>query len=92
MGWSNDKLYINVHDNQGTGWALGRIGTAENWREQAMDWADSDGNDETYDELRVMNRDIIPDYVSDVWDIQLKPLSELTHEEFDDLKEIMHII
>lgn len=88
--FEEDRLYINIHDNQGTGWALGRIGTVEQWRELAMDWADSDGNEETYDTLRDLRKDEVTEYVSDVWDICIKDIRELTHEEFDDLKDIMH--
>ena len=87
----NDMLYINIHDNQGTGWALGRLGTVEQWREQAMDWADSDGLEETYNMLRDMNKEDLPDYISDVWDIQLKSIHTLTANEFDDIKDFIHL-
>ena len=90
--FEEDKLYVNIHDNQGTGWALGRIGTVEQWREQAMDWADSDDNEETYDTLRDLRKDEVIEYVSDVWDICIKDIRELTHEEFDDIKDFMHIM
>ena len=85
-----NRLYINIHDNQGTGWALGRIGTIKDWREQAMDWADSDGNEELYDAVRDLREDEVVEYVSDVWDICIKDIRELTHEEFDDIKDFMH--
>ena len=87
----NDILYINIHDNQGTGWALGRLGTLKDWREQAMDWADSDGNEETYDALRDMDDTELPDYISDIWDIQIKSIHTLTAEEFDGIKESIHL-
>lgn len=90
MEWNND-IYINVHDNQGTGWALGRIGTIKQWREQAMDWADSDDNEELLESLPNLRDDEVLDFISEIWDIQIKAMSEVTAEEFEDLKSCMHL-
>lgn len=90
MEWNND-IYVNVHDNQGTGWALGRIGTIKQWREQAMEWADSDDNEELLESLPNLRDDEVLDFISDIWDINIKAMSEVTAEEFEDLKSCMHL-
>lgn len=85
-----NKLFINTHDEQGTGWALGRIGTLKDWREQAIDWADGDDAEGTVEELKGTKDSDLIDVINEIWSICIKPINELTHEEFDNLKNIMH--
>lgn len=90
MEWDND-IYINVHDNQGTGWALGRILTLKDWRDQAIDWADTDCNEELKEAVINARDDEVLDFISDIWDIHIKPMCEVTTEEFEELKDCMHL-
>ena len=90
MEWNND-IYVNVHDNQGTGWALGRILTLKDWRDQAIDWAEADGNEEVQEMIIDARDDEVLDLISDIWDIQIKAMNEVTAEEFEDLKSCMHL-
>ena len=87
-----EKLYINTFDDQGTYWALGRIGTLKDWREQAIDWAEGDDAEGIVEELIETKNSELIDVINEIWSICIKPINELTHEEFDDLKDIMHIM
>ena len=80
----NDKLYINVNDYQGGTWALGQVGTIQDWKEIALCWCDSDENWETYDyiEKHENNVDLI-NYISEYWDIEIVAFDENNREHIE---------
>ena len=88
---NNNDIYVNVYDNQGTYWALGRILTRKGWREQAIDWADTDGNERLKNAVINASDDEVLDFISEIWDIQIKPMREVTTNEFEYIKEYIHL-
>ena len=71
-----DTLYIGVDDRQGGSWAVGEVGTIQDWRELAQSWADSDDMEETIENLAEMPDEDVIDYIADVWDIEIEEFDE----------------
>lgn len=83
----NKKLYINVHDYQGTTWALGQVGTIQDWKEMALEWCDSDESWELYDFINEHKNDVdLLKIISDYWDIEIVGFDENNREHIE-LKE-----
>lgn len=85
-----DKLYINVHDYQGTTWALGEVGTIQDWKELALEWCDSDESWGMYDyiEKHENNEDLLKE-ISCHWDIEIVEFDEnnAEHIELKNMRE-----
>lgn len=65
-------LYVNVGDFQGTSFAIGRTGTIEEWREQALEWLDVDDyNEEYYNYLEHLDYDKVIDEINEMWGIEI---------------------
>lgn len=62
-----EKLYAVINDYQGGGFGMYRLYTIEQWREQAMEWADSDEADETMEELKNLPAEQVIDYIAEFW-------------------------
>lgn len=62
-----EKLYAVINDYQGGGFGMYRFYTIEQWREQAMEWADSDEADETMEELKNLPAEQLIDYIAEFW-------------------------
>ena len=75
-----EDLFINVDDNPGTHWALGKTDSIQGWRETAQFWADNDGMEETVQNLAEMPDEDVIDYISDVWDIHIVPYDKTDPE------------
>lgn len=87
-----EKLYINIEDYQGTYFAIGRTLTAEGWKEQAMEWSDSDCAEERYDyyknydiSTKEKELELIND-ISELWEIEIVPYDE-NNEEHKELRK-----
>lgn len=87
--------FININDYQIGDFALGRI-----WRgkeeliEQMKQWnPDYDENEETidfYNKMSYWNTKELCDYMSDMWEIEVIPLKDLTKETRKELKGFIH--
>lgn len=83
----DDKLYINVNDYQGGTWALGQVGTIQDWKEIALCWCDSDESWELYDFINEHKNDVdLLKIISDYWDIEIVGFDENNREHIE-LKE-----
>lgn len=71
------NLYICTEDRQGGTFAVGAIHTIEGWRQRAISWADSDGNEEMYDYLEKLQDNKVINTIDDYWEISIKPLYEV---------------
>ena len=71
--------YKVVNDRQGTNWAMGIVQTAEEWRELAITWADSDENEWAIKELEILkgkeDRDILG-FIDETWDIEFEEVKD----------------
>ncbi len=67
------ELYINIDDRQGGIFAIGRIGTLKQWREQAIEWFDSENNEclqNKFSKYYIKNKDLIQ-YINDMFEIEI---------------------
>jgi hypothetical protein len=64
------KKYKVIRDCQDGEFGMGRNYTIEQWREQAIEWADSDGNDKLIKELKKMSKKEIIDTISEIWQLE----------------------
>ena len=65
-------LYVNIADFQGTDFAIGRTGTIEQWRQQALDWLDNNDFTRDYIEyLKNLDSDKVIAEISDNWQIYI---------------------
>lgn len=82
-----EKMYKVVRDLQGGQFGMYRIQSIEEWREQAISWADSDENDFLIEDLENMPQDKVIEYISKVWELEFKEIDihDLKYD-YDDLK------
>lgn len=77
----SDKLYICIEDRQGGDWSVGNCQDAQGWKESALQWADSDEDDELYNDVKSLdssnNPDELIEFISDWWGITIVPLDEV---------------
>ena len=67
------ELYINIDDYQNSNFALGRIGTLEQWRKQAIEWLDSGYSEclqNKFSSYYIKNSELI-DYINNMWEIEI---------------------
>ena len=81
------QLYINIDDYQNSDFAIGRIGTLKQWREQAIEWLDS-GNNEAM--IKLLENHTIQDnelinYINNLWEINIVKYDDKVHyqSEYD---------
>lgn len=63
------KLYAVTNDYQGGEFGMYRLYTIEQWREQALEWADTDGFDGTIKELKELEQEQVIDYIAENWSL-----------------------
>lgn len=82
-----EKMYKVVADLQGGEFGMYRIQSIEDWREQAIGWADSDENDFIIEELKTLPQDKVIEYISIIWELEFKEIDiyDLKYD-YDDLK------
>lgn len=89
-----NKVYYVTCDRQGGSFGMGRLYTAYEWLEQAVDWSVADGMESedlfefTYrwlHEINNGNEQELIDYISDMWEIDLEEgnIEEGIPEEYD---------
>ena len=63
------KRYRVIEDLQGDEFGMYRDFTVEQWREQAIEWATMDDNDDVVDRLNKLPSEQVLDYIADFWQI-----------------------
>lgn len=66
-----EKEYICIRDLEGGSFAEGYSMTVEGWRWQGMDWAENDGDSETYEELKKLDTSEVLDYIREIWELEI---------------------
>lgn len=64
-----EKLYAVTNDYQGGEFGMYRLYTIEQWREQALEWADTDEADEIMEELKNLPAEQVIDYIAELWSL-----------------------
>lgn len=78
-------LIDTLEDLQGGEFAVGRVATIKEWKEIALEWCESDNNEEYAKFIkRLPQKDIIGEIAS-MWDLEIKPITELDIERMFEL-------
>lgn len=67
-----EARYRVVADLQGGEFGMGRDYTVEQWRNQAMEWADMDEDDGLAETLADLPRDEVLDFISNMWALKFR--------------------
>ncbi len=87
------KQYRVIEDLQGGTFGMGRVYTAEEWLEQALDWLDADGTDpmalddiENYyrREIAKGNEQAVIDYIAEMWQLEFEEITETQKQIYQD--------
>lgn len=70
-----EKRYAVIEDLQGSDFGMYRLYTIEQWREQAMEWADSDEHYGVVEELKTLKKEDVIDYISEFWTLQFAEIN-----------------
>ena len=73
---TNKDLYVCIKDYQSGSFGMYRAYTIEEWREQALEWCDSDDNEELYNTLKTLPSKYVIDYINDIWQIEIVKINE----------------
>lgn len=74
MEIKNNKLFRVVKDLQGGDFAMGSDLTIEQWREQAIEWAGTDGHYGLVEELKKLPQNEVLDEIAEFWQIEFAEL------------------
>ncbi len=66
-----EQLYKCVADFEDGNWCVGTTQTIEEWRTNALMWADSDGFDGVIKTLKKLNGKELIDFIQDFWQIRI---------------------
>ena len=66
-----ERKYICIKDLQNGNFGVGYSMTIEEWRGQAMEWAENDGDSETYEELEKLDTSEVLDYIREIWELEI---------------------
>lgn len=67
-----EPIYRVVEDLQGGEFGMGRDFTIEEWREQAIEWAEMDEHYGIIETLKVMKKDNVIDFISEIWALRFE--------------------
>jgi len=76
----NKDLYVCIRDYQGGSFGMYRAFTIEEWRENALEWCDSDDNEELYNTLKTLPQKYVIDYINDIWQIEIVKVKDETKD------------
>lgn len=66
-----EKKFMCIKDLQNGNFGVGYSMTIEEWRGQAMEWAENDGDSETYEELEKLDTSEVLDYIREIWELEI---------------------
>lgn len=82
-----EKRYRVSADLQGGDFGMGRIYTIEQWRLQAIDWADMDEHDGLIETLKALPKDEVLDEIAEFWQLEFEEIDVYNYQyDYDDIK------
>ena len=69
---NNKETYFVAEDYQHTEFGMQRNYTLQEWREQAIEWADMDEHDGLIDTLNTIDDNELLDFISEIWQIRFE--------------------
>ena len=85
-----ERKYICVADKQGGTFAVGRTQTAEEWRQNALQWCEQDDNEEYARFLKKLGKKHIVGEIASMWDLEIIPIEELPIEDMWELIDTIY--
>ena len=77
-----ERYYVAI-DHQRGDFGMGRYYTLKEWREQAIDWADMDENDDLIAVLETIKDEKLLDFISEIWDIEFAKAQNKVNNKHD---------
>lgn len=68
----NKETYYVIEDYQCTDFGMQRNYTLQEWREQAIEWADMDEHDGLIETLETIKDEELLDFISEIWQIRFE--------------------
>lgn len=84
-----EKKYICIKDLQNGNFGVGYSMTIEEWRGQAMEWAENDGDSETYEELEKLDTSEVLDYIQEIWEIEIVKSDDLAENILFEISNVI---
>lgn len=69
---NNKETYFVAEDYQHTDFGMQRNYTLQEWREQAIEWADMDEHDGLIETLNTIDDNELLDFISEIWQIRFE--------------------
>lgn len=84
-----EKKFMCIKDLQNGKFGVGHCMSVEEWREQAMQWAENDGDSETYYELEKLDTSEVLDYVREIWELEIVESDDLAENILFEISNVI---
>lgn len=84
-----EKKFMCIKDLQNGNFGVGYSMTVEEWRGQAMEWAENDGDSETYEELDKLDTSEVLDYIREIWELEIVESDDLAENILFEISNVI---
>lgn len=84
-----EKKFMCIKDLQNGNFGVGYSMTIEEWRGQAMEWAENDGDSETYEELEKLDTSEVLDYIREIWELEIVESDDLAENILFEINNVI---
>lgn len=84
-----EKKFMCIKDLQNGNFGVGHCMTIEEWRGQAMEWAENDGDSETYEELEKLDTSEVLDYIREIWELEIVESDDLAENILFEISNVI---
>lgn len=84
-----EKKFMCIKDLQNGNFGVGYSMTIEEWRGQAMEWAENDGDSETYEELEKLDTSEVLDYIREIWELEIVESNDLAENILFEISNVI---
>ena len=84
-----EKKFMCIKDLQNGNFGVGYSMTIEEWRGQAMEWAENDGDSETYEELEKLDTSEVLDYIREIWELEIVESDDLAENILFEISNVI---
>ena len=84
-----EKKFMCIKDLQNGNFGVGHCMSVEEWRGQAMEWAENDGDSETYEELEKLDTSEVLDYIREIWELEIVESDDLAENILFEISNVI---
>ena len=84
-----EKKFMCIKDLQNGNFGVGHCMSIEEWRGQAMEWAENDGDSETYEELEKLDTSEVLDYIREIWELEIVESDDLAENILFEISNVI---